>query len=277
MDKRADDLFVQGSSTTAGKAIININESTIDPIGNVIEAIIFDGDDTLWQTQVIYDEAKEKFYRLIEDQEFGQLSSEQGFNKRAVAAKLAEIDVANVARYGFAKIRFAKSMRDVYKYFCVQCARPIDSRTLRRISKIGYSVFDRRPTLMVGARRILAYLHPRYRLYLYTAGNRGVQEKKIKELGISEYFEKIYILDQKSEAELQRILLEQRLEASSTLMVGNSVRSDINPALRVGLPCIWLRSHSWEYDEAELLSGQVRQLDTLKDILSIIEHLLVFV
>jgi|SRR5712691_10825884 len=277
MDKRADDLFIQRSSTTVGKAAINIDESPIEPIGHGIEAIIFDGDDTLWQTQVIYDEAKEKFYRLIEEQGFGQLTSEQGFNKQALATKLAEIDVANVARYGFTKIRFAKSMRDVYKYFCAQCARPIDSRTLRRISRIGYSVFDRRPMLTNGTKSILAYLHPRYRLYLYTAGNRGVQEEKIKELGISVYFEEIYILDQKSETKLQRILLEQRLEASRTLMVGNSVRSDINPALRVGLPCIWLRSHSWEDDKAELLSDQVWQVDTLRDILPIIKHSLVFV
>ena len=62
-----------------------------------------------------------------------------------------------------------------------------------------------------------------------------------------------------------------------TLMVGNSIRSDVNPALRLGLLCIWLKSHSWEYDEAKLLPGQVWQVDTLRDILPIIEHLPIFV
>jgi len=207
-------------------------------------AIVFDGDDTLWETQVFYSRAKEYFYALM---------LEQGFDREAARHKLAEIDVANVSRLGFSKHRFPLSMREVYEYFCRTTGEFVDPAVLEKASDIGYSVLDNKPPLVKGARELLSCLEQHsYNCYLYTAGDLDIQCEKIEALNIAGYFKAIYIRESKNEEGLRNIIAEQGLESGETWVVGNSLRSDVKPALELGLRCIWLANGGWEYDETEL-------------------------
>lgn len=228
---------------------------------NRTRAVIFDGDDTLWQNQVFYDEAKGEFYHLME---------RQGFDRRKVSSYLAEIDVANVARFGFSKLRFAQSMQDVYDLLCAQQDRPVDPAILDEVRSIGISVFQRTPLLLEGAPETLMRLRAAYRLYLYTAGEPDIQRGKLAALKIEQYFDRIQIIERKEQTQLRLFLKQERLSPHRTWMVGNSLRSDINPALGLGLRCIWLISASWEYDSEELLPGGLWEVSNLNEIPDII-------
>lgn len=224
-------------------------------------AVIFDGDDTLWQTQILYDQAKEAFYDLLES---------QGFDRCEVAVKLDEIDVANVQKLGFSTERFPLSMKETYEHFCHDSNQPIDATIEQEALRIGYQVFEQVPEMMSGAENVLAQLQPLVDLILYSGGDVSVQERKLELLGLRRYFRDTYIVEQKDEDELAALMRQEDLDASSTWMIGNSLRSDINPALRLGLRCIWVHSHSWAYDREELLPGHVWEVTELREILPIV-------
>ena len=80
----------------------------------------------------------------------------------------------------------------------------------------------------------------------------------------------MYIKERKSEYALQNILEQQRLIPESTWMVGNSPRSDINPALKLGLRCIWICKGLWEYDQETLLPGRVWRVSALREIIPLL-------
>lgn len=223
-------------------------------------AIIFDGDDTLWEIQVFYDETKEQFYDLMVG---------IGFDRERVVTMFGEIDRANVGKYGFSRHRFPTSMQEVYRYFCEDYGREVDPAILAQTYAIGASVFDRKPVLMAGAVEVLSCLRSYYELYLYSGGDVEVQANKVSYLQLNGYFTAVHFVERKGEIELQRILQKHDLSSKSTWMVGNSARSDINPALRVGLRCIWVRTHSWDYDAEVLTPGRVWEASALTDIVYI--------
>lgn len=228
-----------------------------------MNAIIFDGDDTLWQTQILYDQAKERFYSLMND---------QGFDHQTVSTKLNEIDLKNTKTFGFSKQRFPHSMKEVYEYFCVTKSMVADPVILERVYEIGISPFQSTPQLMDDAKEVLKTLKKSFSIYLYTGGDPDVQTSKIQELELTQYFKAIYICDRKTEIELKNILEEQSLNVDRVWMIGNSLKSDINPALRLGVKCIWVQSHTWEYDNEVLLETNVPKVDALWQIPAIINN-----
>lgn len=99
------------------------------------DAIIFDGDDTLWQTQVLYNTAKLDFYDLM---------AAEGFGRDDVSARLAIIDKENADRLGFSRKRFPTSLKQVYLQFCDEYDRVPDTDLLNKVKQVGCSVFQRR-------------------------------------------------------------------------------------------------------------------------------------
>lgn len=223
--------------------------------------IIFDGDDTLWHNQTFYDEAKEQFYGLMQ---------EQGFTRQEAKSKFAKVDVLNVQKLGFSRERFPRSMQETYECLASQHGLRIDPLVTDEAKTIGCSVFNRAPVLLADVEPTLSLLKPTYTLCLYTAGDPHIQQEKLGYLGITHYFDHVGIVERKSDDQLRCLLQQMRLSNNRTWMVGNSLRSDINPALRLGLRCIWLRTTSWEYDEEELLSGQLWQVAGIAEIPSVL-------
>ncbi len=226
-------------------------------------SVIFDGDDTLWSTQFVYERAKERFYSLM---------SQQGFARERTEDMLANIDVANVSKLGFSKHRFPLSMRETYERLSDERGQPVDRQVSQAASEVGYSVFQHKPRLLEGVVSTLLTLARRgYDCYLYTAGDQEVQTRKLEALNISSYFKAVYITESKSAEVLSSIIRELGLEAKKTWMVGNSLRSDINPALKLGLNCVWIRSLSWAYDHEPLIGRQVIQTDDLRELPCLLE------
>lgn len=224
--------------------------------------IIFDGDDTLWETMPVYTSAKQEFFREM---------SSLGFNPREVESIFESTDVANVTRLGFTKDRFPTSMAETYQSFCDKYQRPSEITIEQRIKGIGYSVFDRPPVVFEHAQRVLSQLRPHYKLILATKGDHEVQQSKINHSGLADFFSSIYILDHKTDEELRNIAEECELSVSRSWIIGNSLKSDINPGLRVGLKAIWIPYYTWDYEEdVEPNSEFVYKVDSLEESLAIL-------
>jgi putative hydrolase of the HAD superfamily len=224
--------------------------------------VIFDGDDTLWETMPVYTKAKQEF--------FSEMAS-LGFNRQEVESIFESTDVANVSKLGFTKHRFPTSMAETYQSFCNKYRRAAEDAIEQRVKGIGYSVFDNPPIVFDHVQQVLSQLRPHYKLILATKGDREVQQAKIDHSGLADFFSEIYILDHKTDKEIRHIVEDSELEVGRSWMIGNSLRSDINPGLRVGLKAIWIPYYTWDYEEdVEPNSQLVYKVDSLPESLSIL-------
>jgi len=205
--------------------------------------VIFDGDDTLWETQPLYEAAKELFFDKM---------GELGFALDPVKTHLDSIDRANVNVWGFSKKRFPQSMYDTYCTLCIERGVRFDPKVASSVRAIGESVFKTTPRIFDGTLQVLMDLRSGgTTILLATKGDPDVQEERIDSVGLRGWFDYIYVLLDKGVAEFQQIVREYDVEPESGWSVGNSLRSDIKPALAVGLNAIWIPNVSWSYEEDE--------------------------
>lgn len=205
--------------------------------------IVFDGDDTLWGTQELYDEAKARFFALVH---------ELGHDHAMAESKFADIDVANVARFGLSRERFPTSMRETYEFLCLTAGAPTRPDIVRQAASIAQGVFDATPAVRADAASVLTKLSSLYRLVLFTAGDDQVQRTRVERSGLAQYFTSIHITPSKTRDSWERLLVTERSDPRCAWSIGNSVRSDINPALKLGLRCVIVAGRTWQYERTAL-------------------------
>jgi putative hydrolase of the HAD superfamily len=223
-----------------------------------IKTIIFDLDDTLIKTSKLYNRARD---------EFSSLMQELGFNSEESLAKLDEVDISYIKEHGFVKERYPLSLGKTYEYFCKINGEKINPVLKKKIEDIGWQVFRQVPELIEDVYFVLDTLSKKYFLILATLGDPQVQDKKLQLTGLKKYFSAVYVLRYKNVEEYQNILTEHKLNKKDTWIVGNSVRSDLNPGLKLGINCILIPYLSWKFEEEEPLSENYLQLDSLEELL----------
>ena len=191
-----------------------------------------------------------------------------GFKKKEVLAKLDEIDIKNVFQYGFAKERYPYSLEETYEYFSQKNGEKVDLDLKKKIERLGWQVFERTPELVDDVYHVLGILSQKYFLILATLGDPQIQEKKLQLTGLKKYFSVIYVLRYKNIEEYQNILREHKLKKKDTWIVGNSIRSDLNPALKLGINCILIPCLTWKFEEEKPISEDFLQLSSLKELLN---------
>ncbi len=117
----------------------------------------------------------------------------------------------------------------------------------------------------------LEALREHYTIVLYTAGVFDVQMAKAIETGAINYLDGIYVVARKTVDELRKILAIYECDPEDAWMIGNSARSDILPAQKVGLNTIWVQAKTWAYDHQDdekiALTFMATNLRTVEDIL----------
>ena len=201
-------------------------------------AVFLDGDDTLWRTQEIYDEAKKQFSALMQS---------VGINDNEIITKLDDLDMQRVPIRGFIVERFTESMLILYTQLSTTYGLQWQAGVEKDIRSIG-TLISRPPQLYEDALVALNILRDKTQLYLFSAGKPSIQRRKINKLDINNYFKEVYIVPSKNDGTLRRIIEEIGLLPSQTWLVGNSFRSDILPAVNVGLNAILVARGNWKYD-----------------------------
>ncbi|MBP8717508.1 MAG: HAD family hydrolase [Candidatus Caldatribacteriota bacterium] len=226
---------------------------------NAIRTIIFDLDDTLIQTSKIYHQARDEFARIM---------SSLGFPREEVLEKLDEIDIKHIQEQGFAKERYPLSLIKTYHYYCECSGEKIDLQTEKEIAAIGWKVFQQIPEQVEGADLVLNNLKGRYLLILATLGDPEIQHQKIRYSGLQSYFSAIYVLNYKTAEEYLQIIKQHNLKKEKTWIIGNSIRSDLNPGLELGLNCILIPAPTWKFEEEKPISNHYLQLKSLVEVLN---------
>ncbi|MCL6478576.1 MAG: HAD hydrolase-like protein [Peptococcaceae bacterium] len=226
--------------------------------------ILFDFDDTLVETTVFFEIARERYARLM---------AGMGFPRGEVLAVLDQKDIENVRRCGgFLKECFPRAMAETYRHFCGLNGIDPDPDTCRQVEDIGWWVFDQKPVVVPGAGEILGELSARreYDLFLATKGDPSVQWRRINDSGLKKYFKKVYVLKDKTSRQFELIARWQKLDARHSWVVGNSIKSDINPGLLAGFNCIFIpHNYTWHYEMEEPL-GEFATVGTLEEVLNLL-------
>ena len=201
------------------------------------------------------------------------LVEQAGLDGDAWVAAKDILDVANVQHYGLSPLRFPTSCKQAYEQLAGAAAQPGVAEAVRGAAA---TVFTTPARLVDDVHGILGRLAAEdWRLVMQTSGDKGIQEMRIGESGLAGYFSDIQIVPKKTADSFADRLMDDGRAAQEAWSVGNSLPSDINPALRVHMNAIWVPAHIWGHEKRETVahqeSGQLFHATCLKDILGILQ------
>jgi putative hydrolase of the HAD superfamily len=208
-------------------------------------AIFFDGDDTLWLTEQLYDEARDLAAQVV---------ARQGLDRFDWERRERRIDVRNVKNFGLSAQRFPTSCVEAYEALCADVGRAPASDVKLEVWAAAESVFQTPAPLVPEVEATLKHLWSDHSLFLLTQGDVTVQERRIGQSGLRDFFDGVFVTPRKSQGVLLAILHTLRMSTADVFFVGNSVVSDINPALTVGMRAVWIDAHVWDHERREELS-----------------------
>ena len=226
-----------------------------------ISTIGFDADDTLWQN--------ETFFRLTE-QRFTELLSEHGAHE-VISARLLEAERRNLRFYGFGVKGFTLSMIET----AVEVTNgQVSASVIGEILGYGRQMLQNPVETLPHARETLDALAGRYRILLITKGDLFDQERKLAQSGLGDYFSAVEIVSDKTPSVYERIFTRHGDGPARAVMVGNSLKSDVGPAIRAGswgvyVPhdLTWVLEHE-EAPEADPRFRRIADLGQLPALLS---------
>ncbi|WP_152393701.1 HAD family hydrolase [Paenibacillus guangzhouensis] len=226
--------------------------------------IIFDLDDTLIYCNKYFYLIIEQFLDLMETWfHTYDIKTEQ------IKKKQIDIDLERVNRDGFVSEHFPESFVDTYRYFSVLHGRPVHPREEEQLMRLGRSVYEQPVEPYPGMFETLSHLREEgHTLSLYTGGEILIQQRKIDEMKLQDFFhDRIFIRQHKNRDALESILSEGQFDRQNTWMIGNSLRTDVAPALEAGLSVIYLKQQNeWKYNMADYTLGPESTLYTVTSL-----------
>ena len=226
-----------------------------------IKVVAFDADDTLWINETYFREAEHQFAKL-----FTAFETE---NK--IEQELFKTEIKNLELYGYGVKGFMLSM--------VECALEISNNNLNPlllndVLNIGKEMLEKPIELLEGIEEVLKSLKGKYKLIVATKGDLLDQERKLEKSGLLHYFHHIEVMSDKRENDYKKLLSHLDIEAKELLMIGNSLKSDILPLVKIGATAIHVPFHTtWAHEEVsfkEQSKSTYKTVKNIKEILSIL-------
>ena len=204
------------------------------------QTLLIDADDTLWENNIYFERAIEHFISFLNHHEF---SSEQ------VREVLNDVERECIVTHGYGLHSFAHALVHTFERLSV---RPVTPELHAQINSFTHSIADHPIELLPEIPQTLQYLAGRHRLILVTKGAVVEQTGKIERSGLKQYFAATEIVAEKDSAAYHALVEKHSLAHDSTWMIGNSPKSDINPALAAVLHAVFVpHGNTWilEHDE----------------------------
>jgi len=216
--------------------------------------LLIDADDTLWENNIYFEQAIHGFITFL---------NHSRLSPGEVRAVLDEVE----RLMGYGSANFTQSLIETYRRLAEKEWQDEDVQQVRRF---GERLRSQPLQLLDGVRDTLDYLSARHDLILLTKGDVEEQQLKVERSGLVGFFRQVVIVPEKDVATYRRVISEVGVDPQHTWMVGNSPRSDINPALAAGLKAIYIpHPHTWHLEHEEVQhagEGRVLTLSTFADL-----------
>ena len=205
------------------------------------QTLLVDADDTLWENNIYFERAIASFISFLNHREY---SPDQ------VREVLNEVERECILRHGYGLHSFAHALVDTFERLAVEPLTPALHETIRGIA---HAIAEHPIEVLPGVPETLAYLTGRHHLILMTKGDFAEQSGKVERSGLKEYFAAVEIVAEKDAPTYRQVVGKYELAAEFTWMVGNSPRSDVNPALAAGLNAVFVpHDMTWVLEHEEV-------------------------
>ena len=206
--------------------------------------LLIDADDTLWENNIFFENTIDGFITQLEH---------LGYTRDYIRHILNETERRNIRQHGYGVRSFRRSLEETYMKLAGNSAK---REIVQAIERMAATLEATPPQILDGVPETLAYLAKHNRLILLTKGEPAEQAAKVERSGLQPYFEEIEIVLEKSNDIYERMIEQFKIVKTYGWMVGNSPRSDINPAMQAGLNAVFIpHSATWELEKCELESG----------------------
>jgi putative hydrolase of the HAD superfamily len=213
----------------------------------VKQHLIIDADDTLWENNVYFERVFEEFVEFL---------GHSTLTLVEIKAVLDEIELANRSIHGYGVENFARNLAQCYQHLA---EREISAEDLERVMSLARRILDHPVELIEGVEETLRYLSGRHDVLLFTKGHPQEQRLKIERSGLAPYFRHAAIVKEKDTESYRQLLQRCGLDAGRTWVIGNSPRSDVNPALELGLNAVYIpHPRTWSLENEQLAAGPGR-------------------
>jgi putative hydrolase of the HAD superfamily len=221
-------------------------------------SLLIDADDTLWENNIYFERAFEAFCDFLDH---------SALTPAQVREVLNEIELANSKIHGYGSLNFGRNLQQAYQHLAEGEIREQD---LRHVLSLAERILEQPVEIIEGVEETLAYLTGRHDLTLFTKGSPDEQRMKVDRSGLGRFFGHTAIVKEKDAAAYARLVTERALARDSTWMIGNSPKSDINPALEAGLNAVLVpHPHTWVLEHQDLREtggGKFLRVEKFQDL-----------
>jgi putative hydrolase of the HAD superfamily len=206
-----------------------------------LSTLLIDADDTLWENNIYFERAIARFISFLNHHEF---SPEQ------VREVLNDVERECIVTHGYGLHSFAHALVRTFERLSVE---PVTPELHAQIHSFAHAIADQPLEHLPEVPETLQYLKQRHHLILLTKGALAEQTGKVERSGLKPYFDAVEIVAEKDPATYAGVLEKYELAHETTWMIGNSPRSDINPALAAGLNAVFVpHGDTWILEHEEL-------------------------
>lgn len=222
--------------------------------------LLFDADDTLWENNIYFEQAIAAFVSYLDH---------RIHTRQEVREHLNHCERATIAKFGYGLTSFRRSLVSCFELLT---DTPVTPERHARIVSFTESIASQEIELLPAVEPTLHELAGRYRLLLVTKGDREEQTDKLERSGLRSLFAAVEVPAEKDESMYRELLARHSLQPTETWMIGNSPRSDVNPALAAGLNAVFIpHDFTWVLEHETLnppSPGQgFLELATFRDLL----------
>jgi putative hydrolase of the HAD superfamily len=205
------------------------------------QTLLIDADDTLWENNIYFERAIAAFISYLNHHEYSPAEVRQTLNAVERETTLA---------HGYGLTSFTRSLVTCFERLS---PAPVTEEKTQRILSFARSIAEQEIELLPGVAETLAELAGRHRLILMTKGNQAEQADKLARSGLADQFTAVEIVKEKDPPTYREVIARYELAPHTSWMIGNSIKSDINPALAAGLHAVFLfHKDTWVLEHAAL-------------------------
>ena len=212
---------------------------------NGAQTLLIDADDTLWENNIYFERAIANFISFLNHHEYSPVQ---------VRGVLNQVERESIITHGYGLHSFAHSLVETFERLAVEPLTPALHQT---INGFAHTIAGHPVELLAGVPETLQYLCERHHLILMTKGAVTEQTGKIERSGLKEYFSAVEIVSEKDVSTYGAVISKYGLLSDATWMVGNSPKSDINPALAAGINAVFVpHGDTWVLEHEEVGSAE---------------------
>ncbi len=228
-----------------------------------IKVLGFDADDTLWVNEIYYRETERELVKLLKD--FA--------DEKTVMEQLYHLEIQNLPLYGYGAKGFMLSMIET----AIQTSgHRVPAQIIEKIIGLGKELLNKPVILLDGVREVLEYFKTKIPVILVTKGDLLDQERKLRKSGLASCFHHIEIMSDKQEENYRKLLQRLTIQPEEFMMIGNSLKSDVLPLLKLGSWAVHIPYHTtWIHEKTNEDPHQWERFIAIKkltDLLNILDN-----